>query len=102
MVYGIPWGGDADTWKMINGKLYIFGGRGSIDAFMIDRPSTESGAGRQVLGRRGQRQQQLLAAQQTHGVAGATLQEWRGAGQTGGSRQSQAVNECSAKALFFK
>ena len=36
IVYGIPWGGDADTWKMINGKLYIFGGQGSKDAFFID------------------------------------------------------------------
>lgn len=34
--YGIPWGGDADTWKMINGKLYIFGGQGSKDAFELD------------------------------------------------------------------
>jgi YHS domain-containing protein len=38
LVYGIPWGGDADAWKMIGGKLYIFGGRGSMDAFMIDPP----------------------------------------------------------------
>ena len=38
VVYGIPWGGDADAWKMIGGKLYIFGGRGSMDAFMIDPP----------------------------------------------------------------
>lgn len=36
LVYGIPWGGDADTWKMINGKLYIFGGQASKDAFEID------------------------------------------------------------------
>ena len=36
LVYGIPWGGDADAWKMIGGKVYIFGGRGSMDAFMID------------------------------------------------------------------
>ncbi len=36
IVYGIPWGGDADTWKMIDGKLYIFGGSGSRDAFMLD------------------------------------------------------------------
>ena len=36
IAYGIPWGGDADTWKMINGKLYIFGGQGSKDAFFID------------------------------------------------------------------
>ena len=38
LVYGIPWGGDADTWEMIDGKLYIFGGRGSHDAFMLDVP----------------------------------------------------------------
>ena len=38
IVYGIPWGGDADTWKIIDGKLYIFGGRGSHDAFMLDVP----------------------------------------------------------------
>jgi len=36
IVYGIPWGGDADTWKMIDGKLYIFGGQGSMDAFLLD------------------------------------------------------------------
>ncbi len=36
IMYGIPWGGDADTWKMIAGKLYIFGGQASMDAFLID------------------------------------------------------------------
>ena len=36
LVYGIPWGGDADTWKIVNGKLYIFGGQGSKDAFLLD------------------------------------------------------------------
>ncbi len=36
IVYGIPWGGDADTWTMIDGKLYLFGGPGSRDAFMLD------------------------------------------------------------------
>lgn len=36
LVYGIPWGGDADTWKMVNGKLYIFGGQSSKDAFELD------------------------------------------------------------------
>ena len=35
IVYGIPWGGDADTWEMIDGKVYIFGGRGARDAFML-------------------------------------------------------------------
>jgi YHS domain-containing protein len=38
IVYGVPWGGDADVWEMIDGKLYIFGGRGSHDAFMLDVP----------------------------------------------------------------
>lgn len=36
VVYGIPWGGDADTWKLIKGKLYIFGGQGSKDAFLLE------------------------------------------------------------------
>jgi len=38
IAYGIPWGGDADTWEMFDGKLYIFGGKGSHDAFMLDVP----------------------------------------------------------------
>ena len=38
IVYAIPWGGDADTWEMLDGKLYIFGGKGSHDAFMLDVP----------------------------------------------------------------
>jgi YHS domain-containing protein len=38
IVYGIPWGGDADRWEMIDGKLYMFGGKGSHDAFMLDMP----------------------------------------------------------------
>ncbi|MBL0149973.1 MAG: hypothetical protein IPP87_15200 [Ideonella sp.] len=36
IAYGIPWGGDADTWRMIDGKLYIFGGQGSKDAFELN------------------------------------------------------------------
>jgi len=38
IVYAIPWGGDADTWEIFDGKLYIFGGKGSHDAFMLDVP----------------------------------------------------------------
>jgi YHS domain-containing protein len=38
IVYGIPWGGDADSWRMIDGKLYIFGGAGSRDGFFLDTP----------------------------------------------------------------
>jgi YHS domain-containing protein len=39
IAYAIPWGGDADTWTMVNGKLYIFGGAGSKDAFLLDVPA---------------------------------------------------------------
>jgi diadenosine tetraphosphatase ApaH/serine/threonine PP2A family protein phosphatase len=38
IVYGIPWGGDADSWRIIDGKLYIFGGAGSRDGFLLDVP----------------------------------------------------------------
>jgi len=38
IVYAIPWGGDADSFKMIDGKLYIFGGAGSRDGFDLDVP----------------------------------------------------------------
>ena len=36
IAYGIPWGGDADTWKIIDGKLYIFGGESSRRYFLMD------------------------------------------------------------------
>jgi YHS domain-containing protein len=39
IVYGIPWGGDADAWRIVGGKLYIFGGAGSRDAFLLDVPA---------------------------------------------------------------
>jgi YHS domain-containing protein len=38
IVYAIPWGGDADTWRIVDGKLYIFGGQGSKDGFELDVP----------------------------------------------------------------
>ena len=34
----MPWGVDADTLLMVDGKLYIFGGPGSHDAFELDVP----------------------------------------------------------------
>jgi YHS domain-containing protein len=36
IVYAIPWGGDADSWIIESGKLYIFGGAGSKAAFELD------------------------------------------------------------------
>ncbi|MEO5732664.1 MAG: YHS domain-containing (seleno)protein [Rubrivivax sp.] len=41
IVYAIPWGGDADTWLMRDGKLYIFGGAGSKAAYMLDVPRNQ-------------------------------------------------------------
>jgi hypothetical protein len=38
IVYAIPWGGDADSWRIVDGKLYIFGGAGSKAAFELDVP----------------------------------------------------------------
>jgi YHS domain-containing protein len=39
LVYGIPWGGSADTWLIENGKLFIFGGQGSKDGFLLNVPA---------------------------------------------------------------
>ena len=36
IVYGIPWGGNADAWRIIDGKLYTFGGPGSTNGFLLD------------------------------------------------------------------
>jgi YHS domain-containing protein len=38
MAYAIPWGGDADTFRVEGGKLYIFGGKQSQEAFELDLP----------------------------------------------------------------
>ena len=38
IVYGIPWGGDADSFMVIGGKVYMFGGQGSRDGFLVDVP----------------------------------------------------------------
>jgi YHS domain-containing protein len=46
ITYAIPWGGDGDTWKMIDGRVYIFGGQGSKDAFLLDEKTNLSNAQR--------------------------------------------------------
>jgi YHS domain-containing protein len=45
IVYAIPWGGDADSWRIVDGKLYIFGGQGSKDGFELDLPGNIKLAG---------------------------------------------------------
>ncbi len=42
IAYGIPWGGDADTWLMRDGKLYIFGGAGSKAAYELNIPANQA------------------------------------------------------------
>lgn len=37
--YGIPWGGSADVWRIVDGRLYIFGGATSRAAFELDLPA---------------------------------------------------------------
>jgi YHS domain-containing protein len=40
IVYGIPWGGDGDQWKLIDGKLTVFGGQTSRNYFlMVEKPN---------------------------------------------------------------
>lgn len=36
IAYGIPWGGEPETWKVIDGRLYIFGGKESMNYFLMD------------------------------------------------------------------
>jgi hypothetical protein len=38
IAYAIPWGGDADTFRIVDGRLFMFGGKGSRDAFELDTP----------------------------------------------------------------
>ena len=37
IAYAIPWGGDGDAWKLIDGKLFIFGGQASKKYFLMDQ-----------------------------------------------------------------
>jgi YHS domain-containing protein len=37
IAYAIPWGGDGDTWRIYDGKLYVFGGASSRNYFEMDR-----------------------------------------------------------------
>jgi YHS domain-containing protein len=46
IVYGIPWGGNADAWRIQDGRLFIFGGAGSKAAFELDVPGNTALADR--------------------------------------------------------
>jgi hypothetical protein len=36
--YGIPWGGSAEFWRIVDGRLYVFGSAGARAAFELDLP----------------------------------------------------------------
>ena len=36
IVYGIPWGGDPDTWRIVNDRLFIYGGEASRRYWSMD------------------------------------------------------------------
>ncbi len=36
IVYGIPLASPTSRWKIVDGKLYMFGGQGALDAFNLD------------------------------------------------------------------
>lgn len=38
IVFGIPWGGSPESWRIEGGALYIFGGTSSQKAFELDLP----------------------------------------------------------------
>lgn len=42
IVYGIPWGGNANHWRIIDGKLYTFGGANSSAGFLLDVPKNRA------------------------------------------------------------
>ena len=94
IVYGIPWGGDGNTWKMIDGKLYIFGGQGSKDAFLIDEKNNVTLANKywkeEVDGNNSfwQRTKRTTFARVPHYKSGAEL--------------AKAVDEAKAKGLLPK
>src|SRR5713226_7586497 len=82
IAYAIPWGGDTDIWEIFDGKLYMFGGRGSHDAFMRD---AQHGAREQILERGSERCQRARAAHEAPRLPRAALQDREGArGGSGG------------------
>jgi hypothetical protein len=96
IVYGIPWGGDPDTWKIIDGKLYIFGGESSKKFFLMDEKRNLALADQywnsEVKGSNGLAQRYYrLAWRVPHYKTGAELEaEWR-------QRQGQSVKPQGAQ-----
>lgn len=83
IVYGIPWGGDPDTWKLIDGKLTIFGGESSRKYFLMDEKKNLQLAdqywSREIKGSNGFTQRYYrLVVRVAHYKTGAQLEaEWQ-------------------------
>jgi YHS domain-containing protein len=82
VVYGMAFGGDADTWKVIDGKLYIFGGAGSRKYFLMDEKKNLQLANQywssELKGSSGIMRYYRLVARVPHYKTGAQLEaEWQ-------------------------
>lgn len=82
VVYGMAFGGDPDTWKVIDGKLYIFGGAGSRKYFLMDEKKNLQLADQywstELKGSSGVRRYYRLVARVPHYKTGAQLEaEWQ-------------------------
>jgi len=82
VVYGLAFGGDPDTWQIIDGKLYMFGGAGSRKYFLMDEKKNLSLAHQywttELKGSSGIMRYYRLAARVPHYKTGAQLEaEWQ-------------------------
>jgi YHS domain-containing protein len=82
VVYGMAFGGDPDTWQIIDGKLYIFGGAGSRKYFLMDEKKNLELANQywttELKGSSGIMRYYRLVARVPHYKTGAQLEaEWQ-------------------------
>ena len=82
VVYGMAFGGDPDTWQIIDGKLYMFGGAGSRKYFLMDEKNNLNLAHHywttELKGSSGIMRYYRLVARVPHYKTGAQLEsEWQ-------------------------
>lgn len=82
VVYGMAFGGDPDTWQIIDGKLYMFGGAGSRKYFLMDQKKNLELAHHywmtELKGSSGIKRYYRLVARVPHYKTGAQLEaEWQ-------------------------
>ncbi|MBL8521668.1 MAG: hypothetical protein JNK75_13515 [Betaproteobacteria bacterium] len=92
IAYGIPWGGDADAFKVIDGKLYIFGGKESLNYFSMDEKRNLEHAHRlwreEVAGRNAivQRYKRLILRVPHYKTGAQLAEEWKARQAQGGGK----------------